>query len=354
MHKFPVHATLWLNISSIVLEDYQKVSEALSCLLVNICLNFGPFSNKTQYWLLWLRQMFVELWIGKEGLWVFIPCDIHRGWHIQQQQTFFFPAFCHSWIPTAGHQHSSYLFLDLGTSIPVFGQSPKTHNSPLEGEGYFCKKINLYWDLESMVKADHKKRKNPVLILKLAEVWSSFLRNYIIEYCLAVQRKTCNTVIGKVCTHLCAYCRNMAWQPKLQLILRCGFGAGLDHSIFHSSFFNSPSPRGCNQPRGYKQRLLARLCCLRKHFLQLTFFCFQLKWCKGIETECERSQSQIFCFIVILWFIERDKKLQFSLIVPTTHFCQHPFPQGPKYFFIIYKCDGMHIVIINLVATKLI
>lgn len=111
MHKFAVHATLWLNISSIELEDYQKVSEALSCLLVNICLNFGPFSNKSQYWLLWLRQMFVELWIRKEILWVFIPCDIHRGWHIQQQQPFFFPAFCHSWIPTAGHQHSSYLFL---------------------------------------------------------------------------------------------------------------------------------------------------------------------------------------------------------------------------------------------------
>lgn len=126
----------------------------------------------------------------------------HPLWYTQGMThtaitTFFFPcilSFLNSYSRSSAFVIS---FLDLGTSIPVFGQSPKAHNSPLEAEGYFCKKINLYWDLVSMVKADHKKRKNPILILKLAEVWSSFLRNYIIEYCLAVQRKTYNTVIGK-------------------------------------------------------------------------------------------------------------------------------------------------------------
>lgn len=94
MHKFAVDATHWLNISNVVLRLPKGLRSAIMSSGEYMSFNFGPLSNRclanwSQYWLLRLQQKFVELWIRKEGLWVFMPCDMHREWHTQQQQHFF-------------------------------------------------------------------------------------------------------------------------------------------------------------------------------------------------------------------------------------------------------------------------
>lgn len=168
---------------------------------------------------------------------IFFPCILSslNSYNESSALVIFF-----SW---PGHLHSSIWSVSKNTQLTSWGWTLLLQKNQF-----------IYWDLESQVKTGHKKRKNPILILRLAEVWSTFLRNYIIKYCLAVQRKNDNAVTE---THLCANHRNTAWELKLQLILRFGFGAGSDHGTFYSSFFNTPSPRGCSQLRATSSDFLS-------------------------------------------------------------------------------------------------
>lgn len=199
--------------------------------------------------------MLVGLWIRKQGLWVFMPCDDKR-WHTQQQHHFFLCT-----LPSLNSCSESSVLI---TSFSPFHYlvSLQTHEThPMKQKITFVKKINLHhWDSrlhgKDWAQEEEESSCNTHIFSWLKRTHTpEQLYHWVLACSTNKKLQHCNRKFQY--SPLCIT-QKFAWEPKLQFNLKYGFGPESGHRIFYSSFAHSLRSWSCW--KGCMECLLAGLC----------------------------------------------------------------------------------------------